>query len=331
VNSTAMVGLIGQGPVARMHAAAWRGLGVPFCVFAPSGAATFADEFGASEAASLGDLLDRCDIVDICTPTPTHRELVDEAARAGKHVICEKPLAHDYENARSIRDVAEAAGINLVPAHVVRYFEPYRIAHSVVREGGIGELAVLRFSRSGVAPQSAWYHDTSMSGGIILDQMIHDIDQALWIAGSAVRVFATITARNEPDHLSSAHVVLTHDSGAISHCRGNWAAMGAPFRYSFHLAGTGGTLAFDSTKNVGFATTTAFAPESEHADLIPTSSLTGDPFQAQLAEALGFLTRGTAARVSIDDGVEAVRVARAAVQSAELGRAIELRPEGEPA
>lgn len=311
-----------------MHAAAWRRLGVALRVFAPSGASSFAAEFEASESPSFRELLDHSDIVDICTPTPTHQDLVEKAVGAGKHVICEKPLALDYASARSIRDSAREAGVTLIPAHVVRYFEPYRIAHSVATNGGIGDLAVLRFSRSGVAPQSAWYHDPSTSGGIILDQMIHDIDQALWMAGAVTRVFATVNAHPDPAYLASAHVVLTHESGAISHCRGHWAQWGAPFRYTFHLAGTGGTLAFDSSKNAGFAVSTSSVSSPSDSDLIPSPTLTGDPFELQLSEALRVFADGETARVNVDDGVEAVRVARAAIVSAETGHAQELTSEG---
>src|SRR5699024_11805186 len=98
---------------------------------------------------------------------------------------------------------AERTGRTLFPAHVVRFFPQYAAAERAIATGAVGRLAVLRFERTGSLPDRAWYADDELSGGIVLGQMIHDIDQALWLAGPVERVHA------QPSTAGSAPAVRT--------------------------------------------------------------------------------------------------------------------------
>jgi predicted dehydrogenase len=98
------VGLIGAGGIARAHLPAWTELGARVTILSTDGhaeqlAAQYA-EFGVTAVHSLAELLDRSTIVDLCTPTFTHRQLALDAIAAGKHVVCEKPLALTVDEAR---------------------------------------------------------------------------------------------------------------------------------------------------------------------------------------------------------------------------------------
>src|SRR5699024_5258602 len=109
----------------------------------------FAEEFGATVHDSLESLLAAVDVVDICSPTPVHAEQVRAALDAGRQVVCEKPLALTTEDAQSLVQHAERAQRLLLPAHVVRFFPQYAAAKAAIDRGTLGEIAVLRFERTG--------------------------------------------------------------------------------------------------------------------------------------------------------------------------------------
>ncbi|MFJ8826912.1 Gfo/Idh/MocA family protein [Streptomyces sp. NPDC102467] len=327
------VGLIGAGGIARAHLPAWTELGARVTILSTDGqaeqlAARYA-EFGVTAVDSLAELLDRSSVVDVCTPTFTHRQLVLDAIAAGKHVVCEKPLALTVDGAQHMVDAAEAAGVLLFPAHVVRYFPAYAALAESVAAGGIGAPAVLRFTRSGRYPVWApWFADPALSGGILVDQMIHDLDFARLLAGEVVRVHAQVRGRHTPGatdgDVATGTAVLTHASGAVSHVLGVWGLPDLPFRTTFRVAGPGGILEHDSTAHTGFRVLAQGARALGEG--IPGSAMTESPYLTELRDFAAAVTGGPAPRASARDGVEAVRIAAAAAESARTGEPVELKP-----
>ncbi|WP_341854113.1 Gfo/Idh/MocA family oxidoreductase [Brachybacterium sp. GPGPB12] len=128
--------------ISRAHLPGWQALGAePHCT-SPEGAEAFAAEAGARVHPDLDALLAAVDVVDVCTPTPSHPGIVRAALDAGKDVLCEKPLALTGEEARELARHAENVGRLLFPAHVVRYFPQYAAAKRAVDTGAIGTPAV---------------------------------------------------------------------------------------------------------------------------------------------------------------------------------------------
>ncbi|HWM38849.1 MAG TPA: Gfo/Idh/MocA family oxidoreductase, partial [Streptomyces sp.] len=226
------VGLIGAGGIARAHLPAWLELGARVTVFThDDSGARLAAEYagqgvhglqGVQVARTIDELLDSSEAVDVCTPTHTHREVVLTALRAGVHVACEKPLALTPGHVEEMIAEAARAGVLLFPAHVVRYFPEYAAMAKAVAGGAVGEPAVLRFTRTGTYPVwSPWFADPELSGGLLVDQMIHDFDFARLLAGEVVRVHAHVRGHQEAPApagcVAAATAVLTHASGAISH------------------------------------------------------------------------------------------------------------------
>ncbi|MGV9881471.1 Gfo/Idh/MocA family protein [Streptomyces sp. NPDC003006] len=329
------IGMLGAGGIARAHLPGWLALGARVSVYTVDGsaeklAAEYAEHRPSSVRAvdSLDDLLTEVTAVDVCTPTPTHKELALAAIAAGRHVVCEKPLALTARDAEQIAAAADAAGVRLHPAHVVRYFPAYAALREAVARGDLGELAVLRFTRGGARPQWApWFGDPAQSGGVVMDLMVHDIDIARWLAGDVVRVHARTRgvehATGTPAEVVTATAVLTHASGAVSHISGLWGLPDQPFRTTFRVAGAGGLLHHDSTAVPGFRITAQGVRAAGEG--IPTSPMTESPFLAELREfAASWRPGGPAPRVSTRDGVEAVRIAEAAVESSSTGRVIEI-------
>lgn len=317
------VGIIGTGGISRAHAPGWIELGADLHCYSHSGGEAFAEQFGATVHGTREELLAAVDVVDVCTPTPAHAEIVHAALDAGCDVVCEKPLTLTTEDARAVIEHAERAGRHLFPAHVVRYFPQYAAAKQAVDNGAVGTPAVLRYERTGEAPGQDWYADDEASGGIIMDQMIHDLDQAIWIAGPVTSVYAQQSVGEGPDTVRTGHVVLTHAGGAISHCRGLWGPPGTAFRYTFDIAGDAGRLQYDSDGDPAVQLDAVAAARSQgEGGYLPDVSSMRSPYSKEIREFTAAITNGEPARVSAADGAYVVEVSRAALESLATGRSI---------
>jgi predicted dehydrogenase len=316
------VGMVGAGGIANAHLPAWLHLGADVVVHSIHGAPELVARHGGGRVVdTLDALLAEVDVVDVCTPTYTHPEIVLAGAAAGKHVLCEKPLALDATTAESMVKACAAAGVQLYPGHVVRYFAEYAALHRAVTAGAIGTPAVLRFHRCGARPRAGWFADPQLSGGIIMDQMIHDLDFARWLGGEVESVHARLSdsAPGTTTGVVSAHVVARHRDGALSSVTGTWARPGTRFRYGFHAAGTDGMLSYDSATDPSLRTDTGAADEGGER-LLPDVSLVESPFVTEIREFAAAFAGGPAPRVSADDGLAAVRLAAAANVSLATGR-----------
>ncbi len=322
------VGLIGAGNISHVHVSAWKALGARVLVYSLEGAPELAEQYGLDVADTLEDCLGEAEFVDIVTPSATHKEITMAAIKAGKNVICEKPLTLTAADSHEVIDAAEAAGVRLYPAHVVRYFPAYKAAYDAIQAGRIGPVAVARFFRQASSPAGAgWYRDVARSGGVIMDLMVHDLDQARWMCGDVTSVYAV---QNPPtvDGISpvnvAAHVTLTHENGSISHCRATWGAQGTTFQSGFQVAGASGVLKFTSNGDSGFT------EELQNGDstgdlLIPASTLGESPYLTQLRELARGLRGVEEPRVLAADGATAVYLAEAARASMETGQVVDMK------
>lgn len=310
------VGLIGTGLMGRTHARGWGTLpGVLTHVYAPDERTQqFAAEFGLQPCAELDELLERVDIVDLCTPTPTHRDLTVRAARAGRHIICEKPLALTLDEADEMMAACRQSGVRLFVAHVLRFFPQYRAAWERVQAGDIGEPRVLRLSRIGAPPTpGSWFHDESQSGGVPLDLMIHDLDYVRWVAGRVGTVYA-VQSRQEGRVMVQA--TLSHRGGAISLVEGGWAAPAGVFRTALDLAGTLGVIEWSSDAPPALRSHGPPPPPplQEGASL---PALAGDPYAAELEHAYRSIESGTPFLVEPEDARAALALSLAVRRSLE--------------
>lgn len=330
-----VIGLVGAGGISRAHMPGLLGLAGEICDFSQDGAEMLAREFSEGPvpvtlASSLDELLSRCDIVDVATPTPTHFEIVRAALEAGRDVICEKPMTRTSADAQALVDLAADKGLHLYPAHVVRYFPEYAALKDAVDAGRLGDLAVLRFVRSGAFPTTPWFADVEASGGIVMDQMIHDLDQARWIAGPIARVSAMSTRTASDGYpVEAAHVILTHVGGAVTQCSGVWGPPQLEFTTEYSAAGTGGTLAHSSRAEKRYSAhlNSADLPPGaqQRADgFLPAVDPAEDPYALELCDYVSAIEGGPQPRVSAADGVAAVRIAEAALESIATGQPVEL-------
>lgn len=239
------IGIVGLGFMAATHIKAWRQ--VPAARVAalcnPSGRHLDGDFTGV--AGNVGDnapvklepgsftayrdfaalLADPAiDIVDICAPTKTHPELAVAALRAGKHVLCEKPLARTPQLARQIADAAASAKGFFMPAMCVRFWPEWVWLKEAIAEGRYGKVLGARFRR--VAEPPGWGHrhflDGAQSGGALLDLHIHDTDFVQFCFGRPLAVCSTGYTKfsGAIDHVVTQYHVA---SGAMVHAEGSWA------------------------------------------------------------------------------------------------------------
>lgn len=163
-------------------------------------------------------------LIDITSPTPTHHALCLAALKAGKHVLCEKPLARTATLAAEIAEAARTANTFLMPAMCLRFWPEWAWLRKTIQEQRFGKTLSARFRR--VAEPPGWgqknFFDGKQSGGALLDLHIHDTDFVQYCFGKPQRVFST-----GYNKFSGAidHVVTQYDvtSGAIVHAEGSWA------------------------------------------------------------------------------------------------------------
>jgi len=170
-----------------------------------------AETVGAVSDADLDAVLadPEIDAVDICVPTPAHRDVAERAFAAGKHVFLEKPLALTIEDAEAIVAAAERSGTIFMVGLVLRFWPEYVALAQLVERGELGRpKAVFAQRLSPPADWADWLGDREQSGGTAVDLMIHDFDQMNALLGTPRSVFAS---EPEPGHV---HAVVEYDGGS---------------------------------------------------------------------------------------------------------------------
>jgi predicted dehydrogenase len=319
-------GLIGAGGMgrhqagllARVPGAALAAIGD---VELPPAARALAEQHGAALAGSAEAVLARPDVdaVIIATPTGTHAPLALAAIEAGKHVFVEKPIARTLAQAEQMISAAERAGVKLAVGHVVRYFPEYAAARDMVRRGEVGTPGVARVTRLTGMPRAPWYADTAVSGGVILDVMIHDFDWLLWTFGPVARVAARGLLQHAATDRDAAMAVLRFGDGTIGYAEGSWHYR--QFRTSFEVSGSGGLIRSD---NNSVLTHNYQLELPEGVRSLWPDGLEESPYLVQIRDITNWFAGGPAPRHSAADGLEALRVALAALESVQTGRTISL-------
>ncbi|KYH24484.1 D-xylose 1-dehydrogenase (NADP(+)) 2 [Halalkalicoccus paucihalophilus] len=320
------IAILGRGFMATVHALRYAEMdGVEVvAVASPSHPTEFADKY-ADAAVVYDDALElydteSLDAVDVCTPTHTHRELVLPAVERGLDVLCEKPLGRTMADARAIADAAADSDATVVPGHTIRFFPQYAKARERVRVGDIGSPGNIRTLRqSPFEERSDWFADDVKSGGVLLDLAIHDFDFLRWTIGEIERVFAR---RRRWDAHEYALATVRFENGAVGHVDARWPRRpDLPFATRFEIAGDEGLLEFDSedVNPIDIVSTTATGePDRDPID----EPLVKDPYLRELEAFVDCVRTGSEPPITLEDGIETLRVALAALESAERGEPV---------
>lgn len=324
------IGVVGAGFIGSIHLDAYAGMpGVEVVGVAdarPEVAAAGAARVGARPYASYEDLVsaEDVDVVDVCLPTAFHRDLAARAAREGKHVFLEKPIARTLEDAAEILAAFQNSEGRLFVGHVVRFFPEYARIKAMVDAGELGTVGVARTSRRSpfLTGWNDWYADWRVSGGVIVDLLIHDFDFLRWCFGEVERVYARGVLGREYNRLDYALVTLRFAGGEIAHAEGHWGYP-APFNYSVEVAGSKSLVTADSTEpapvqHLGGPGGPGGPGES------PDTATGKSPFRTELEHFVRCVETGDEPVVAATDAYEALRIGLAAVESIQTGRAVDL-------
>ena len=193
-----------------------------------------------------------CDVVDICLPNFLHHRAVLAAAKAGKHVIIEKPLALNLAEADEMIAACRKAGKKLMYAEELCFAPKYERVRKLVNEGAVGKIFQMRQCEKHSGPHSEWFYDINQSGGgAIMDMGCHGIAWFRWMLGGAPKV-KTVYAHLQNGLLhgkrtrgeENSMVIVEFESGAIGVAENSWAKHGG-MDDRVEVYGTGGVVYAD--------------------------------------------------------------------------------------
>lgn len=358
--ATLKVAIIGTGAIFRNHLEAYRALDnvevVAVCDIDAALAQKTAQEnnipraFGSTAelfAASQDPTdLGRVDIVSVCTPHPTHEAVVVEAAEAGVHVLCEKPLAISPEASQRMVDSCAKNGVQLGVLFQRRFWPAAQRIKALIADGTIGEPILGHASvllhrdptyYSATPWRGSWATD---GGGVLMTQGIHYIDLLQWFMGDVTEVYGHINAYVHHENMETedtAVATLKFASGAIATLQASTAVSpglgvqirvtgqtGASVQLTEFPEGTEGRV---DVLGVGEELDTQ---PTWPADLNPNTSLSEIngaliPFhKKQVADFVDAIHAGTAPAVTGEEATKALRILLAVYESSETGKPVKL-------
>jgi predicted dehydrogenase len=262
------------------------------------------------------------DLIDICAPTAAHRELSIAALQAGKHVLCEKPLARSSAAARSIVEVAEKSNRFFMPAMCMRFWPGWAWLKETIDSKLYGGVLSASFRR--VAEPPAWgqknFFNGAESGGGLFDLHVHDTDFVQFCFGRPRSVFSTGYSKfsGAIDHVLSQYEVA---SGAVVHAEGTWAmAKGFGFSMSYAVNFEKATADYDLARGPNALRL------CEEAQPPRTVECPGpDGYVLELQHLLGSIRSGKAPSVvTARDALSAIEICEAEEKSVNLRQIVSL-------
>jgi len=286
------VGIIGAGFFGEKHAEAIAELPDVRLVAASRTNRTalqaFSQRFGTRGYPNYRDLLDdqQVDVVTIATPHHLHSEIAVQAAKAGKHILLEKPMAPSLEECDRILEAVAEAKVKLMVGHVNHFARAYRIAKELIDSGEMGDvvLGVSTMSKYWVEPnRRPWHLDRATGGGMWLTAGIHCLDCLTWLVGSPVRsVCAQFDTRFHDQQADDIGMVfLRYANGAVGTVVSTGYRTGAAKHFT-ELTCTKGMLNIDRSTGV-----TIGRDEQWHA--VPESGSANTMHEALVGEWRAFL------------------------------------------
>ncbi len=166
------------------------------------------------------------EIVIIATNVDSHLAILRDCVRAGKHVLCEKPIAGSREEGRAFYECARNAPVQVSVAHILRYNETYRRARELIASGAIGQLKVVRMVQNHHSKDWPRYRRLLEDCSPVLDCGVHYFDVLQWFSGSPITRVSGIGAAVDPDLpagvLNYGMVQLHTQSGVVGYYEAGW-------------------------------------------------------------------------------------------------------------
>jgi predicted dehydrogenase len=337
------VGLVGYGFMGHMHAQCYEAAGAKVAAVAdvePDRRREAAEKLKCRAFAGLAELVDAMDVdlVDICAPTYLHEELVVTAARAGRNIMCEKPMSLTVKSCDRMIQAVEKAGVAFMTGQVIRFWPEYQVIKEILDSGKYGRIEWVSARRLSPPPTWAWQGwllDPAKSGGAVLDLHIHDLDYIQWLLGLPKKVSAAAAAGPLGGQDSVMTLAWEHESGAKSAAEGSLnLAPGFPFNMALLVAFEKATVRFDSAASPTLVVYpfegAAFAPPLPEPNIGASTETQGNigslgGYYNEIKYFLDCLEAGRKPGVVTPEGArESVRFSLAVSESARTGQIIEL-------
>jgi predicted dehydrogenase len=261
------------------------------------------------------------ELVDLCTPTPLHAEQAITALKAGKFVLCEKPLARSSASAREILRAAEGAPGFLMPAMCMRFWPGWSWLKQAVAEKTYGNVLAARFRRLSEMPgwsKQGTYTGGNDLGGALFDLHIHDVDFINFLFGRPTSVFSTGVTRGSG---SIDHVVTQYHypGGPVVYAEGSWLlAKGFNMAYTIHCERA--TLDFDLARGENAM---QVADMGQAPRTVPYDG--PDGYILEVRYMVDCVRSGKSpATVTAQDGLTALEICEAEEKSVKTGEVVEL-------
>jgi len=326
--------IVGAGVMGNVHAesiASIQGITLKWVVDKDeSRGKALAEKYGAIVTSEVNPILNDPETSIVIHALPTFRRLeyIRKYIDAGKHILCEKPLARNLDDARAILEAAAGYDKIFMTGHVVRYFWEYAHARHLILSGEIGDPGIARLCRCGGRPSSLnkndnWYLDFQRSGGVLLDLAIHDLDWLLWTFGPVKRCFAQMTdPRN--NHSDYALAIIKFKNGVLAHVETSWAEAPGSFWTAFEVSGSGGIMEYDmrDAKTLGLTRKTE-APDAKAGTIIPEAPTFESPYLTEMKHFIECIKKGKKPLTGVKEAFEAARLALNLIESAQTGMPVE--------
>ena len=263
------------------------------------------------------------ELIDVCSPTLCHPEMTMAALEAGKHVICEKPLARTSAQAAEMVKAADAAKTFSMPAMCLRFWPGWSWLKQCIEENTYGKVLGARFRRMAEPPHWGQKHFAKgeSSGGALLDLHIHDVDFVQFLFGKPKSVFASGYTKytGAIDHVVAQFQV---DSGAIVHAEGSWAMTpGFGFSMSYTVNFEGATADYDIARPAADVLKLYENGKPGRSVECPAA----DGYVGELAHMLECIRQGKKPSVvTMAEGETAIRICEAEEESIRSGKVVNI-------
>jgi inositol 2-dehydrogenase len=327
------LGLAGLGRIGRLHAENLAGR-MPSVELVrvvdvdEEAARATGERLGVEWSASFDDLIGDGDIegIVIAAPTPLHASMVEQAARAGKHAFCEKPISLDLAAAVAAVEAADAAGIAFQIGFQRRFDRDWAAAAARIRAGELGDVYLFRTSLRDMRPPPMSY--IADSGGLFVDVAIHDLDLARWLVGEVEEVSAFGAALSDPrfaelGDVDNAVIVLRFANGALGVIDESRVA-GYGYESSTEVIGSRATVRIGNHRRVDNVWLT---PGSASVDWVEDfTERYSEAYLLELEEFAAAIREGRSPQVTGEDGLASFVLAQACDRAFRERRAIRIEP-----
>lgn len=327
------VGIIGAGRIGQVHAKSItyhipQAKIVAISDIYYEGAEKVAESLGIPNAyEDYHEILNNpeIDAVLICSSTDTHADIAVEAAEAGKHIFCEKPVDLTVAKIKKVIAAVEKAGVKLQIGFNRRYDHNFVEIKRLANDGKLGKLQTIKITSRDPEPPSIDY--VKVSGGIFLDMTVHDFDMARFIGGEVEEVYANAAvtvdeAIGEAGDVDTALIALKFKNGAIGvidNCRK--ACYGYDQR--LEVFGTGGqaSAANDTPTNVSYINENGNMTDKPLYFFLERYM---QSFTDEMTEFINAVQNDELTKTTVNDGLEALRLGLAAKLSVKEHRPVKL-------